>query len=111
MKTYHGRNGHDVTIVQDGRVIGDLPLRLDLQNHSPDGFSWGYGGSGPAQLALALLAEHFRERPGGDARALGLYQGFKWSVIAILPSEWVMSSDDIEAAISAIKGVKLKADG
>ncbi|GAJ01677.1 unnamed protein product, partial [marine sediment metagenome] len=22
-------------------------------NHSPDGFSWGYEGSGPAQLALA----------------------------------------------------------
>ncbi len=24
-------------------------------NHSPDGFSWGYEGSGPAQLALAIL--------------------------------------------------------
>lgn len=24
-------------------------------NHSPDGFAWGYGGSGPAQLSLALL--------------------------------------------------------
>src|SRR5204863_5783137 len=24
-------------------------------NHSPDGFAWGYGGSGPAQLALAIL--------------------------------------------------------
>ena len=23
--------------------------------HSPDGFAWGYGGSGPSQLALAIL--------------------------------------------------------
>jgi len=28
---------------------------LKLYPHSPDGFNWGYGGSGPAQLALALL--------------------------------------------------------
>src|SRR2546426_5830744 len=34
--------------------------RLDLWNHSPTGFECGYGGSGPAQLALALLAEHLR---------------------------------------------------
>lgn len=26
-------------------------------DHSPTGFSWGYYGSGPAQLALALLLE------------------------------------------------------
>jgi len=26
-----------------------------IVNHSPDGFNWGYAGSGPAQLALAIL--------------------------------------------------------
>jgi hypothetical protein len=31
-----------------------LDPRHDLYNHSPDGFEWGYHGSGPAQLALAL---------------------------------------------------------
>lgn len=36
-----------------------LPLRLDLGNHSPSGFSTGYNGSGPHQLALALLAHAF----------------------------------------------------
>lgn len=25
-----------------------------VYNHSPDGFAWGYGGSGPTQLALAI---------------------------------------------------------
>ncbi len=36
-----------------------LPLEpsLKLRDHSPDGFCWGYNGSGPAQLALALLLD------------------------------------------------------
>lgn len=47
---------------------GFRPLRhrLDLANHSPDGLSWGYAGSGPAQLALALCADLI----GDDALAL-----------------------------------------
>ena len=32
-----------------------LDPRYDLRNHSPTGFAWGYGGSGPSQLALAIL--------------------------------------------------------
>jgi hypothetical protein len=28
-----------------------------LYNHSPDGFNWGYSGSGPTQLSLAILLE------------------------------------------------------
>ncbi len=51
-----------------------------LRNHSPDGFSWGYGGSGPAQLALAILLELTNPK-----FALGHYGDFKWEVIAKLP--------------------------
>ena len=40
-----------------------LDSRRDLWNHSPTGFEWGYCGSGPAQLALALLADHLGEPP------------------------------------------------
>jgi hypothetical protein len=54
-----------------------LPLRLDLVNHSPDGFAWGYAGSGPAQLALALLAD----ATGDDVYALGHYQVFARKVV------------------------------
>ena len=32
-----------------------LPLYLEKIDHSPTGFAWGYEGSGPAQLAWALL--------------------------------------------------------
>jgi hypothetical protein len=38
-------------------VKSALDPRSDLRNHSPDGFNWGYGGSGPAQLSLALTAD------------------------------------------------------
>jgi hypothetical protein len=52
----------------------------DIINHSPDGFNWGYHGSGPAQLALALLLE-FRD----EAFARKYYQNFKFDVISKLP--------------------------
>lgn len=50
-----------------------------LANHSPDGFNHGYGGSGPAQLALAICLELF-----GRAAAQRFYQQFKWEHIATL---------------------------
>ena len=60
--------------------VRELDPRHDLYNHSPDGFEWGYGGSGPAQLALAILAH-----ATCDARlSLRLYQLFKREVIATL---------------------------
>ena len=54
-----------------------LPPRLDLWNHSPSGFEFGYGGSGPAQLALAILADCC-----GDEAAVTHHQAFKWTVVA-----------------------------
>lgn len=30
---------------------------LEVVNHSPNGFEWGYQGSGPSQLALAILLD------------------------------------------------------
>jgi len=49
-------------------------------SHSPDGFIWGYGGFGPAQLALAILLLVLHEK-----LAVSLHQEFKWEYIAILP--------------------------
>ncbi len=45
------------------------------------GFAWGYLGSGPAQLALAILADYLRD----DNTALAHYQAFKEKVIGKLP--------------------------
>lgn len=67
---------------REGPANHELRLRLDLVNHSPTGFEWGYGGSGPHQLSLALLAEAV-----GDRRALELYNEFLVTFLVDLRSE------------------------
>ncbi len=63
----------------DGKVL--LPTYSQtIYNHSPDGFNWGYGGSGPAQLALAICLLKY-----SVDEARHTYQNFKWDVIARLP--------------------------
>lgn len=52
-----------------------------IKNHSPDGFSWGYGGSGPSQLALAVCLKLY----GLDATKV--YQNFKINHLSSLPQE------------------------
>ena len=66
-----------------------LDPRFDLANHSPTGFEWGYAGSGPAQLALALLADAL----GDDLRALLLHQDFKQFIVSRLSrtEDWAMT--------------------
>ena len=63
MKTYTGvridPEGCEVYVTGEDGKRYPLPLYLEIRNHSPTGFEWGYGGSGPAQLALAILADHF----------------------------------------------------
>jgi hypothetical protein len=52
---------------------------LRVFNHSPTGYSWGYEGSGPAQLALAILLKFVDEDT-----AVELHQIYKHEVIAQL---------------------------
>jgi len=103
MKRYEGRRtGHAVDVTVNGRPLNP---RLDLWNHSPTGFEWGYGGSGPAQLALALLADHF----GDDERAISLYHSFKEQVVARLSgSSWTLTSREIEQAVQNLAPHALK---
>lgn len=63
----------------DGKRLDEGPSQ-DIYNHSPDGFAWGYNGSGPSQLALAILL-HFADKQF----ALKNYQQFKSDVIAAQP--------------------------
>ena len=92
---YRTKAGPIVTV--NGQM---LDLRLDLHNHSPTGFEWGYCGSGPSQLALAILADHL----DNDEQALNLYQRFKWEVIAKLPKhKWTLTSQDIEQALKGVR--------
>src|SRR6266478_4772606 len=70
------REGCLVVVTKDHVSARPLKPRLDLWNHSPSGYEWGYGGSGPAQLALAILAEHC----GDDEQAFNFHHRFKWAV-------------------------------
>lgn len=91
--------------VSRGDSIRRLNPRFDLRQHSPTGFEWGYGGPGPAQLALALLADW----SGNSRFALKHYQHFKFKVIAGLSKrEWDLTSEQIRifaAEIAAPKSV------
>ena len=94
----------DPTLESEGNVFVDgapLALRLDLRNHSPTGFSWGYGGSGPAQLSLAILADFLQD----DKRAQELYQPFKWRVVASLPREryWKITGQEIAGVVAVLE--------
>ena len=72
--------------------IDGRPLRPEksqrVWNHSPDGFSWGYEGSGPAQLALAVLMSLTDIRT-----AVQNHQEFKRNVISRFPFEEDFDSD------------------
>lgn len=57
-----GGGGRPVTVeTATGETVGLLPHYV---KHSPDGFTWGYHGSGPAELARCILIAVL----GGNAR-------------------------------------------
>ena len=101
MKTYIGtRTDQGCAVTVNGKP---LKPRCDLWNHSPTGFEWGYGGSGPAQLALAILADHFANEPAGDTSASNLHQPFKRAVVAALDKDgWTLTSEQIDRALAVI---------
>lgn len=70
---------------------------LRVVNHSPTGFNWGYGGSGPAQLALGLLLDVTGDKDLADR----LHQNFKWEKVAKFEDEWEITSEEIQAWIDA----------
>lgn len=106
MRVYEGRLiGGRAHVTVDGEPLSP---RLDLRNHSRD-FQWGYEGSGPAQLALALLVDVFREqRKVGEAKAVRLYQDFKRLAVATLPQDeaWRMTEEHILDVVATIEDAR-----
>lgn len=61
MKTYQITRFKDYTsCVVDQDADSSYSLE-HIIHHSPTGFEFGYNGSGPADLALSILADHFSE--------------------------------------------------
>ncbi len=92
-KVYRGDPGTGRVTV-DGK---DLPLYDAEVKHSSE-FAWGYGGSGPAQLAYAILRDHV-----GDMMVAALiHQEFKFEVIAGLPQNgtWSLTGSQIDGSMT-----------
>ena len=84
-----------VVVVEDD-VVRPLPSRLDLWEHSVN-LEWGYGLGGPAQLALAILAD----ATGSDAYAERHHHWFKQDVVMRLPWDgWELPESHVWAWIA-----------
>jgi|SRR5579864_1009669 len=97
-------NDEQVFVVRDGQA-NFLEPRNDLVDHSPDGLSWGYSGSGAAQLAVAILMEIFNDWE----RVQPIYQRFMDCFIAKLPqnTNWTADGSDLMAMALAIEVEKM----
>lgn len=96
-----GFNGDVICKREGGKVYTNIPRVIT--RHSPDGFEWGYGGSGPADFALNIMAAFL----GTDrAQRNSLYQEFKAKFVATLPEEGgTIKRADIESWLES-KGMK-----
>lgn len=98
MKTYTGDRTLDGIIV---RVDGQpLDPRYDIKQFTDGDYEWSYEGAGPAQLALAMLADHL----GDGEKALRLSDAFMREVVANFDNEWEMTSADIDDALEQLGG-------
>lgn len=110
MKVYFGRRtfGGDVRVAirEDDQTVRELD---HVVVHSPDGFEWGYGGSGPADLALSILADYFEERVAAEElrqgeferivkiRSWAYHQSFKRDFIATADRDgWEISEEAVD---------------
>jgi hypothetical protein len=88
-----------VTVHQEGQPPRPLDPRFDLRRHADD-MNWGYGGSGPAQLALALAADVL----GDDDAAQNLHQKLKRTLVAALPKDgWSVNETQLRLAVADIQ--------
>jgi hypothetical protein len=100
VKEYRGYRleGASKTVVTvDGKAL------VHVVHHSPTGLEWGYGGSGPSDLALSILADFFGEgeqykelKQLPNSKSLKLYQAFKRDFVARFPRKsWMIDSATI----------------
>ena len=92
MKIYKGRrlNPEEGTISNVVVTVNSEPLKHRVY-HSPDGFNFGYGGSGPADLARSILWDHLGKEP-----APVLYQDFKFRFVSGWKDVWEITSEEIQ---------------
>jgi len=88
MKSYRGRltkdkiGGQIIIVAVPGEIVVNTLKHKQyhlphIVRHSPDGFNWGYSGSGPADTALSILTDCL-----GPETANVYYQEFKFDIVA-----------------------------
>lgn len=65
---------------EDGDAVVE-GVEHKMKHHSPSGFEFGYGGSGPADLAYNILLKYVKNMDVINTK----YQQFKWDVVAAIP--------------------------
>lgn len=97
--------GSSVVVITD--ADGTRPLR-HFMRHSPDGFEWGYAGSGPAELARCLLIDALGLAPLSEGsyetfpEIDTLYQRFKSAIVAgLAQASWELPRADVLAWFEA----------
>lgn len=115
--TYHGLRG-----IPGAEVLnGDSRHALrHVVYHSPDGFEWGYAGSGPSDLALSILADALGERQTDDQakhhdvsgcpRSFKLHQDFKRQFILRFGPEWAMGMATVKEWVETMEADALEGE-
>lgn len=100
------RKQYVVTRAADGRIHatvmaeGATPYTLPhLMRHSPDGFEFGYAGSGPADLARSIVGD-LQETDDPHPRE---YQAVKFALVATLDGDGphIITDDQITETLEA----------
>jgi hypothetical protein len=86
------------------------PLRASKRSpHFPSSqWEWGYGGTGPADLAWSLVFDATADREQTDT----VFQRVKWAVVSRLnKAHWILSAEELQEAIDAAGKEALAAEG
>lgn len=91
-------DGGDIWVRRSAPTSGENSLLTNVQRsiyrHSPTGFEFGYGGSGPSDLALNIC-RMFTDASTADK----IYQTFKWEFLQVDSPELVIPRANIEQFI------------
>jgi hypothetical protein len=97
MKVYRGRRTPDdkdtIVEVDDDGAVRPLAPRPDLDGiRTATGFGWGYTGTAPKQLALALLADALSDEVARD-----WHLRFMVEIVAAFPQNapWVLTDKEV----------------
>lgn len=88
---YRGVRLVDAGVITVRVSVEGQPLVLPHTLRCASGYEWGYGGAGPAMLALALV----RDATGDTEVSFRCYTWFKWAVVACWGQSWEITAHEI----------------